>query len=117
MSKSLLIHFLGFYAVNALMPAWAASADADILAVWYASFALVDAIALMHLDGKGFWRRVNMYGLGTSLAWSVLLMVEMLMLRDTLQPADPTIQRILDVILGLSLIFTSIQFGLVRRRA
>lgn len=114
MSRALLIHFLGFYAVNALMPSWVVSADADVLAVWYASFAIVDLIALMHLEETGFWRKVNQYGLGTSMAWSFALMIEMLMLNDSLQPSDAAIQRYLDIILGLSLICTTVQWGAKR---
>lgn len=111
MSRALLIHFLGFYAIDALMPSWVVSADADVLAVWYASFAIVDLIALMHLEGTGFWRKVSEYGIGTSMAWSIALTAEMLMRNDVLQPSDETIQGYLDVILGTAVFFTAVQWG------
>lgn len=117
MNKALLIHFLGFYAVNSLMPSWAVSADADLLAVWYASFATIDVMALMYVEKKGWLGKINLYGLGTSLGWSLLLCVEMLMRNNALQPSDPDIQRYLDFILGASLLIGAIEFGAKRKRA
>lgn len=119
MSTALLVHFLGFYAINSMMPGWVKSADADILSIWYGCFALVDLIALMSIDSseKGLWSQVNRYGLGTSMAWSTALMVEMLMLNNTLQPSDGEIQRYLDIILGLSLVCGTIQLGARKAKA
>lgn len=106
MNRALLIHFLGFYAINSCMPAWALSADADILAVWYASFSLIDAIALLSIArGPGLLIQISRYALGSSMAWSAALSVEMFMLQDTLQQADISMQRYFDVILGMAMIF------------
>lgn len=105
MNRALLIHFLGFYALNSLMPSWAVSVDADVLSVWYASFAVIDLIALMSIGpGKGMLRQTAMLALGTSMAWSAALSVEMMLFRDTLQAADGDMQRYFDIVLGLTMI-------------
>ena len=117
MNKALIIHFLGFYAVNSLMPSWVQSADSDILSVWYASFALVDVIAIMYLDRSGALGKVNLYALGTSLAWSAMLSIEMMMRNNALQPSDPDIQRYLDLILGGSLMIGALRGSMRRQKA
>lgn len=105
MNRALLIHFLGFYALNSLMPSWAVSVDADLLSVWYASFAVIDLIALMSIGpGKGMLRQTAMLALSTSMFWSAALSVEMMLFRDTLQAADADMQRYLDIILGVTMI-------------
>lgn len=110
MNRALVVHFLGFYALNALMPTWALSADADILSVWYASFALVDLMALISLGrAVSLLQRIAHFTLLVSMAWSACLSVEMIMLQDLLQQADTSMQRYFDIILGLALMSGAIQ--------
>lgn len=111
MTRAILIHFLGFYAVNSLMPAWAVMADADVLSAWYGSFALVDLIAVLSMTGAaGTLATIARFALGSSAIWSALIAVEMLMLGDMLQRADMSMQRYFDLILGLALIAGTISF-------
>lgn len=115
MTRAILIHFLGFYAVNSLMPSWAVMADADILSVWYGAFALIDLIAILSMtDSTGSLARIARFALGTSGIWSALLSIEMLMLGDMLKQADMSMQRYFDLILGLSLIAGTINFEIQR---
>lgn len=118
MNRALVIHFLGFYAVNSLMPGWAVSADADILAFWYASFAMIDLIALMVMPyGEGARAWMVSAGLQFSMLWSAFLCVEMMMFGDLFQAADPDMQRYLDILLGGMLIIGVIQEAARQRSA
>ncbi len=117
MNRALLIHFLGFYAINALMPSWVVSADSDVLSVWYASFAVVDIIALMSIGpGTGILLLIARFGLGTSMAWSAALAIEMAVLQDMLQAADISMQRYFDIVLGLAMISGALQGQLQKNR-
>lgn len=117
MTRAILIHFLGFYAVNSLMPAWAVMADADVLSAWYGSFALVDLIALLSMTGvAGTMATITRFALGTSGIWSALIGIEMLMMGDMLQRADMSMQRYFDLILGLALIAGTINFEIQRSK-
>jgi hypothetical protein len=105
MLRALAIHFIGFYAISSLMPAWALSVDADLLSVWYASFALVDLIAILLLGRvHGVIETVAQYALVVSMLWSAALCVEMAVLQDSLQQADISMQRYFDIVLGLAMI-------------
>lgn len=105
MLRALAIHFIGFYAISSLMPAWALSVDADLLSVWYASFAMVDLIALTLLGkAKGIIEKTSQYALIVSMLWSGALCIEMAALQDSLQQADISMQRYFDIILGLAMI-------------
>lgn len=88
---AILIHFLGHLVVDSALPPWVGSADAYALAMWFAGFAVVDLIAL--LLARDNWIRTV---LALSFAWSVALVVEQLMLRDSLQTSDGLVQSILD---------------------
>lgn len=110
MVRALVLHFLGFYALNSWMPSWALSADADLLSVWYANFALVDLIAIIALGrAVGILGSIAYCTLVVSLIWSASLAVEMAMLQDILQQADTSMQRYFDIILGLTLMAGVIQ--------
>lgn len=110
MIRALVVHFLGFYALSTLMPAWAQSADADLLSVWYASFAMVDLIAIISLGrAVGILQVVAQYALVVSMLWSAALAVEMATLQDMLQQADISMQRYFDIVLGLTLIAGTVQ--------
>jgi hypothetical protein len=110
MLRALAIHFIGFYAINSLMPAWAQSADADLLSVWYASFALVDLIGLILLGrASGILESVAQCALVVSMLWSAALSVEMAMLQDLLQQADTSMQGYFDMVMGVTMIIGVIQ--------
>jgi len=88
---AILVHFLGHLVVDSALPPWVGSADAYFLAMWYAGFAAVDLIAAgLATDSR--MRAV----LAMSFAWSAALVVEQLMLRDSLQSSDGLVQSVID---------------------
>lgn len=117
MTRAILIHFLGFYAVNSLMPSWVVMADADILSAWYGSFALIDLIAIISMsESKCSLSKIARFALGTSCIWSALIAAEMLMMGNLLQRADISMQRYFDLILGLTLVAGAINIELQRAK-
>jgi hypothetical protein len=80
---AILFHFLGFLLINSAIPPWVGSADAYFLAKWYIAFAAVDLIACALAKDN----QVRM-ALIFSMAWSVGLSVEQLMLLDFFQRND-----------------------------
>lgn len=100
---AILVHFLGHLIVDSALPPWVGSADAYVLALWYAGFAAVDLIAV------ALARDIRMRAIiAVSFAWSAALVAEQLMLRDTLQQSDWIVQSLVDT--GLIVYFAVILF-------
>lgn len=115
---AILIHFAGYAIIDGFMPHNATVVDADLLAVWYGSFALVDLIAWFTIKpSKGFAYQVAFFAIATSGMWSASVMFDMLMMTDTLQSADPDIQRYIDFALGGALVWNSLREAYVSRHA
>lgn len=85
------IHFLGFYIVSALMPAWASEVDGELASTWYTLFVVVDLIAMSAARDRG-----TMVALAMSCAWSVCLALETYLLQDFLQSKDYIAQYLFD---------------------
>lgn len=96
---ALLIHFLGHLYVDSAVPPYVGSADAYFLAVWYLAFAAVDLIALSFATNR--YMRII---LSISVAWSIALSIETLLLMDGLQSQDWFAQLLIDGSLMLWLI-------------
>lgn len=96
---AILIHFLGFYVVNAMIPAWAVEMDGELASIWYLSFACIDVMALSITRHK-----LIKFALAASCAWSATLAIETWMLQDFLQSADFVAQFLFDALLGALLI-------------
>lgn len=92
---ALLIHFLGFYVVNAMIPSWAVEVDGELASVWYLSFACIDVMALSITR-----QSLIKFALAASCAWSAALAIETWMLHDFLQSADFVAQFLFDALLG-----------------
>lgn len=90
------IHFLGFYIVNWLMPAWAAEVDGELASVWYCCFVIVDLLAMLCADRSHVFKV-----LALSCAWSACLAVETFMLEDGLQRLDLYAQWAFDMAFAL----------------
>ncbi|MBC2659738.1 hypothetical protein H7A76_30260 [Pseudomonas sp. MSSRFD41] len=91
---SLLVHVIGFFTVNALIPAWAVEVDGELASTWYLSFMLVDMIALSFVKVR--WLKAV---LAISCAWSACLALETLLLHDMLQSHDYIAQLMIDAAL------------------
>lgn len=85
------IHFLGFYIVSAIMPAWAYEVDGELASIWYMGFMIVDMIAICTAVQRG-----AMVVLAVSCAWSGVLSLETYMLQDFLQSMDYAVQYLID---------------------
>lgn len=92
---AILIHYLGFYVVNAMIPAWAVEVDGELASIWYLSFACIDVMAMAITQHK-----LIKFSLAASCAWSMTLAVETWFLRDYLQGIDFMAQYVFDVLLG-----------------
>lgn len=91
---AILIHFFGFVLLDKLLPSWAVEVESGFACVWYASFALIDVIALTCTSGR--WIK---FVLAVSCAWSMTLALETFLLQDMLQSHDDAAQWIIDVML------------------
>lgn len=91
---AILFHYLGFLLIDSAIPPWVGSADAYFLAKWYIAFAAVDLIAAALT--KEFRIRTAII---LSMAWSLGLAVEQLMLIDLFQRNDWLAQIAIDVVL------------------
>lgn len=103
--NAILIHFLGFVLLDKLLPEWVAEVESGFACIWYASFALIDVIALTCTSSR--WIK---FVLAVSCAWSATLSIETILLQDLLQSHDTIAQWVIDVALfacaaGLSLIW------------
>ena len=101
---AILIHAIGFYLVDSLLPGWAYAVESGFACVWYASFALIDVIALTCTTSR--WIKCV---LAISCAWSATLAVETILLQDLLQSHDDIAQWIIDS----ALIGCAIGLGLI----
>lgn len=90
--NAILIHFLGFVLLDKLLPAKAVEVESGFACVWYASFALIDVIALAFTTSR--WLK---FILAISCAWSATLAIETIMLQDLLQSHDDIAQWLIDV--------------------
>ena len=91
---AILFHFLGFLLIDSAIPPWVGSADAYFLAKWYIAFAAIDLIAVVL--AKDVWIRT---ALVFSMAWSLGLAVEQMVLIDVFQRNDWLAQLMIDAIL------------------
>lgn len=92
---ALLIHFLGFYVVNSMIPSWAVEVDGELASIWYLSFACIDVMALSITR-----QPLIKFALAASCAWSATLAIETWMLQDFLQSVDFVAQFLFDALLG-----------------
>lgn len=90
--SAILIHFIGFALLDKLIPAWAAEVESGFACIWYASFALIDVMALSCTTSR--WIKCI---LSISCAWSATLSVETLLMQDLLQGYDDIAQWLIDV--------------------
>lgn len=91
---AILIHYLGFYVVNAMIPAWAVEVDGELASIWYLSFACIDIMALAITR-----QPVIKFTLAASCAWSATLAIETWFLQDYLQTVDFAAQYLFDGLL------------------
>jgi len=91
---SILVHVIGFFVVNSLIPVWAVEVDGELASTWYLCFMLVDMIALSFVSSQ--WLKVV---LAVSCAWSACLALETLLLHDMLQSHDYIAQFVIDAAL------------------
>lgn len=89
--NAILIHFIGFVLLDALLPEWAGEVESGFACVWYVSFALIDVIALTATTSR--WIKCV---LAISCAWSAALAIEVIMLQDFLQQHDDIAQWVID---------------------
>lgn len=89
--NAILIHFIGFALLGKLIPSWVSEFESGFACVWYASFALIDVIALTCTTSR--WIKCI---LAISCAWSATLAVETILLQDLLQSHDDIVQWIID---------------------
>lgn len=89
--NAILIHFLGFVLLDKLLPIKAVEVESGFACVWYASFALIDVIALTCTSSR--WIK---FILAISCAWSATLAIETILLQDLLQSHDDIAQWIID---------------------
>lgn len=91
---AIVIHFLGFYVINALIPAWACEVDGELASIWYLSFACIDVMALAITRQPAI-----KFVLAASCAWSATLAIETWFLQDYLQSGDFAAQYLIDGLL------------------
>lgn len=105
--NAILIHIIGFYAINALLPAWASEVESGFACIWYASFALIDVIALTCTTSR--WIKCV---LAVSCAWSATLAIETILLQDLLQSHDDIAQWLIDgALIGCALGLATIRIS------
>jgi len=92
---AILIHYLGFYVVNALIPGWAVEVDGELASLWYLSFVCIDVMALS-ITRHALIKST----LAASCAWSLAVGVETWFLHDSLQSVDFVAQYLIDGMLG-----------------
>lgn len=102
--NAILIHFIGFVLLDKLIPAWVGEVESGLSCIWYASFALIDVIALACTTSP--WIKCV---LAISCAWSVTLAVETILLQDLLQSHDYIAQWVIDG----ALVLCALGLGLV----
>ena len=91
---AILIHYLGFYVVNAMIPAWAVEVDGELASIWYLSFACIDIMALA-ITRQPAIKLI----LAASCAWSTAIAIETGLLQDQLQSIDFAVQYLIDGLL------------------
>lgn len=96
---AILIHYLGFYVINAMIPVWAVEVDGELASIWYLSFACIDIMALAITR-----QPIIKFTLAASCAWSATLAIETWFLQDYLQQADFAAQYLFDGLLLAMLI-------------
>ncbi|MCY1389897.1 hypothetical protein D3C76_718380 [compost metagenome] len=103
-----LIHIIGFAGIDAMMGSNIIAADADLLGIWYAWFAFIDFIALRSFTKMSRPAMMAKGAILASMIWSLILVAEMVLLRDALQQSDQDIQLYIDVAIGLSLLWYAV---------
>lgn len=101
---AILIHYLGFYVVNAMIPAWAVEVDGELASIWYLSFACIDVMALA-ITRQPAIKLI----LAASCAWSATLAIETWFLHDYLQTVDFAAQYLFDGLL-LAMLMVQVWF-------
>ena len=91
---AIVIHYLGFYVVNAMIPAWACEVDGELASIWYLSFTCIDVMALAITRQPAI-----KFVLAASCAWSAALAIETWFLKDYLQSVDFAAQYLIDGLL------------------
>lgn len=109
--NAILIHFIGFVLLDALLPEWASEVESGFACIWYASFAVIDVIALTCTSSR--WIKMI---LAISCAWSATIAFETILLQDLLQSYDTYAQWVIDVSLvtcaaGLGLLWLNERQG------
>lgn len=89
--NAILIHFIGFVLLDKLIPEWVGEVESGFACLWYASFALIDVIALTATTSR--WLK---FVLALSCAWSATLAIETFMMQDLLQSYDYIAQWVID---------------------
>lgn len=108
--NAILIHFVGFFFVDGMIPGWAGEVESGFAFVWYASFAAVDVIALSFARAP-YLKKI----LAVSCAWSAALSVEAILLQDMLQSMDGGAQVAIDA--SLAIIFAINLISYMARKA
>ena len=114
---AILIHFIGFYVVDSMMPEWVEMAGAWLLSKWYCAFFFVDLLA-MTVAGRN--SIALSYLLAMSATWSALLSAEQLLLGDDFQRLDEAVQIGFDVALCgyvVAVVFMALSLRTFRKRA
>lgn len=88
---AILIHFLGYVVIDRLLPIWAVEVESGFACVWYASFALIDVIAMCATSNPYI-----KFPIAVSAAWSSTLAIETILLQDLLQSHDYIAQFLID---------------------
>lgn len=107
---AIVIHYLGFYVVNAMIPAWASEVDGELASIWYLSFACIDIMALA-ITRQPAIKLI----LAASCAWSATLAIETWLLQDYLQSADFAAQYLFDGLL-VAMLLVQLWFYAMDRR-
>lgn len=90
--SAILIHFIGFVLLDKLLPPMAVEVESGFACIWYASFALIDFMAMACTKSR--WLE---FILAASAAWSAAIATEMLLGQDLLQSHDYIAQWLIDI--------------------
>lgn len=90
--NAILIHFIGFVLLDKFIPSWVSEVESGFACVWYASFALIDVIALCCTTSR--WLKSI---LALSCAWSMMIAIETILGGELFQSRDYIAQWLIDV--------------------
>jgi hypothetical protein len=108
--NALLIHFIGFALLGALVPNWVGEVESGFASIWYLCFALVDVIALFIAKRKSF-----AFVIAVSCAWSAALSLETILLQDLLQSHDYIAQVVIDIAFGVVIVQAIYEWWVARK--